>query len=181
MDMGKTTDGLHALLQSMQKLYSGIMSSLVRDRLTAYHEGGSNSFDDDIGASLNQYINNLSAQTQANAAQQPAQSDPPLPPKAVFNTTPSSAPGDTPNPLSGYFKKNKSYSELAPRISDKLKESAWEHTHTAIRLARLGDFTTAKLHAGLANNAIKELAHYLPETEYAEFKNIIKTELLAKA
>ena len=185
MESGKTTDGLHSLLHAMQKIYSGIMSSLVRERITSYHEGNGSRLDDDIGTSLNHYIDSVTSTTATAQTQDMSEmTDPPLPGRAELSQktgqSANQATLDIQTPLTDHFKKNKSYSELSPHIGEKLQNSAWEHTHTAIRLAHRGDIATAKLHANLANNAIKELGHYLSEADYTEFKNAIKAELLNK-
>ena len=90
------------------------------------------------------------------------------------------AAGDLSNPLSDFFKKNNAYSELASPLGEKLKTSAWEHTHSAIRLAHQGEFSKAKLHADLANSAVHELGHYMSEADFIAFKRAVKAELLTK-
>ena len=59
-------------------------------------------------------------------------------------------------------------SKLAPDpyMGDKLKDSAWSHIHTALLHARQGEAITAKLHADIANEALKEAAHYMSEEDY---------------
>jgi len=51
-------------------------------------------------------------------------------------------------------------------MGEKLKDSTWTHIHTAMLQARQGDAINAKLHAGIANNALKEAANYLTEEDY---------------
>ena len=51
-------------------------------------------------------------------------------------------------------------------MGKKLKDSTWSHIHTALMQARKGDVSTAKLHADIANGALKEAAHYMSEADY---------------
>ena len=53
-----------------------------------------------------------------------------------------------------------------PYMGEKLKESTWSHIHAAQLQARQGNINNAKLHAGIANDALKEAAHYMNEDDY---------------
>ena len=53
-------------------------------------------------------------------------------------------------------------------MGDKLKKSAWEHVHSAIRYARQENMAMAKLHADIAGHALDEAAHFLKDEEYSE-------------
>ena len=66
---------------------------------------------------------------------------------------------------------------MQPPVSHKLQASVWEHLNTSLRLARQGEAQTAKLHADVANNALKEAARYMPKDEYAEFYGQVETRL----
>ena len=80
------------------------------------------------------------------------------------------------NGLSLYFKKQKTQ-EHDPEMSEKLQKCVWDHVHTAHRSARSGDENTAKLHAGIATNAMKTLSHYMPEEEYTDFCTDVHNQL----
>ena len=67
-----------------------------------------------------------------------------------------------------YLKQKKSSSLTHPCMGDKLKKSAWEHVHSAIRYARQENMTMAKLHADIAGHALEEAAHFLKDEEYSE-------------
>ena len=71
--------------------------------------------------------------------------------------------------LSRFFGRKETGSTLQPHVSHKLQASVWEHLNTSLRLARQGEAETAKFHADVANNALKEAARYMPKDEYAEF------------
>ena len=66
---------------------------------------------------------------------------------------------------------------MQPHVSHKLQASVWEHLNTSLRLARQGEVQTAKFHADVANNALKEAARYMPEDEYAEFYGQVEKRL----
>ena len=80
--------------------------------------------------------------------------------------------------LARFFKREKPRSSvLQPHLSEKLKKSIREHINTALRFARQGDVSSAKIHANLANNALKEIAHYMSEEEYASFEAEVEKRL----
>jgi hypothetical protein len=178
MDTEIAMNRLDSLLHAIAKLYSGIVASLVHKRTTSYRPGSDDT--SDIGAALHAYIK----QVKQRATETPSNTtDPALQVDLPSDRTSTLAPGhdaQTDNPLSNYFKKNNSYSELAQPIGEKLKSSAWEHTHSAIRFAHQGDYATAKLHADLANNAIHELSHFMSTDDFETFKRAVKDELLGK-
>ena len=51
-------------------------------------------------------------------------------------------------------------------MGENLKDSTWSHIHTAMLHARQGNVINAKLHARIANDALKQAAHYLSEEDY---------------
>ena len=188
MDTIIAMNKLQTLLHALAKLYSGMFANILHERVSAYHANDDSDSDNDIGASLRTYIKNVKQHAAANPTplvNRSGVTEPTLP--AVAYPEQSDALADKPdiiaisNPLSNYFKKNKSSSELAPPLSEKLKASAWEHTHSVIRLAHMGDYSSAKLHAELANNALHELKHYMPEADFNAFKSAVKAELLSKS
>ena len=71
--------------------------------------------------------------------------------------------------LSRYFKSGPGGGDLHPDIEEKLEHSAWEHIHTAIRHARQGNFSGAKMHVDIACSACHELAHYKTDEQYQAF------------
>jgi hypothetical protein len=180
---------MRALLHRIAELYSMMFASVMHERVTTYRADAGNEADtDDVGASLRAYIEHARTSAPANPASSP--------PRAVASEAPAAAQSPPPthdeyignsasplvsNPLLDYFKKNNTYSQLAPSLSEKLKISAWEHTHRAIRLTHQADYAGARLHADLANNAVHELGHYLSDEDFRAFKSAVKSELLRKA
>lgn len=174
---------LQRILKNIAELYSGMFANLLHQRVTAFHNISATSYEDDISASLHAYIKRIKQETATNSgtsAQHSVLTEPALTSvaKPLNIITSSDSESATPNPLASHLKQHNGHSELAPPLSEKLKASAWEHTHSAIRLAHQGDFASAKLHAVLANNAIHELGYYLQQADYNTFKLAVKTELL---
>lgn len=66
---------------------------------------------------------------------------------------------------------------LDPELSKKLKESTWNHIHTALRLARQGEAGTARLHLDIASQALKEAAHYMSREEHIAFTVEVEEKL----
>ena len=58
-----------------------------------------------------------------------------------------------------------------PYLGEKLKDSTWSHIHAAQLQARQGNTINAKLHAGIANDALKEAAHYMSDKDYKDLCN----------
>ena len=79
--------------------------------------------------------------------------------------------------LSKYFRERKKGVEIQPAIKVKLKRSVWEHINAAMTCARRGDHDNAKMHADIASCAFKEVAHYVPETEYMRFTEKVNLRL----
>jgi methyl coenzyme M reductase subunit C-like uncharacterized protein (methanogenesis marker protein 7) len=76
-----------------------------------------------------------------------------------------------------HYKFKKESSDINPAIKEQLSKNTWLHIHAAIRNARQGKQTEARLYGELANNALKEAAHYMSEDEYLEFTSSIDNEL----
>ena len=81
------------------------------------------------------------------------------------------------NGLSKHFSTTHNEAEFHPGIDEKLKHSNWDHINASIRYARLGDARVAKVHADIANNAFKELAHYVSGEDHAELASQIEDHL----
>lgn len=182
MSAEKPSHDLQSLLHAITELYSGIISHVVHDRISAYHSDGGNS--DDVGAALHEYIVRIKRSTQHADSPTSTQAEPVAPHGAPHAHPQADMPvengHDLAKALSQQLQKNSLGAELATSLGHKLSASAWEHTHSAIRFAHQGDYANAKLHADLANNAIHELGHYLSAAEFTRFKQAIKAELLTK-
>ena len=171
------------------RLYSGVVSRIVHERIHSYRSDGAVFNDNDLAASLQSYIDSHTADATPSNSQVEKKSGTSSTGDAVNATrqtarshleTSSTAANRVKNPLSEYYDKKKSYTESKPHICNTLINSAWEHTHATIRNAHRGDIAAAKLHADLANSALKQAAHYLSDEEYKEIKTAILSELHTK-
>ena len=79
--------------------------------------------------------------------------------------------------LSGYLRGKRRATSLQPSVAEKLRKSAWEHVRTAARAAKEGNTEKAKLYAGLADNAIKEAARYMPAEDFRAFRQEVEESL----
>ena len=71
--------------------------------------------------------------------------------------------------LARHYKKSAGKTESAQYMGERLKSSTWSHLHVASMEARRGDAVAAKIHADIANQALKEAAHYMSDEEYKVF------------
>jgi len=53
-------------------------------------------------------------------------------------------------------------------MGERMKDSTWSHINTSLRKARKGETVNARLHAQIANDALKEAAHYMSAEDYQE-------------
>ena len=175
------------LLGTLQRLYSRLSLTALHRRMGSYHKENSAgiTMGKDISSSLNGHIDKLAnsehAKCKGVACEEAAKV---VPADAMLHTTAQTvADSQNPSPsqdqaslvstvldgLAKYFKSGQSEPTIQPHVSEKLKKSTLDHIHTALRHARQGEVTTAKLHADIANQALKEVAHYMSADEYKVF------------
>ncbi|MFW2374768.1 MAG: hypothetical protein ACN4GM_16715 [Gammaproteobacteria bacterium] len=168
-----------SLLSDLKQLYSQVTLSLFNKRMGLYHKDSHVVDGRDVSAKLSDQIEKLAAAEQAKASLKSQPIPSPEVSESVESDTASeatptqssrsklSAVGRIVTALSSHFR-GRSGNEMQPQISEKLKDSAWSHLHTALRHARQGELVTANLHADIACNALKEVAHYISDEEYTE-------------
>lgn len=67
---------------------------------------------------------------------------------------------------------------MEPRLlGERMQKSTLEHINQALLLARSGDTAGAKLHAGLAENAMKTAAHHMAPASFASFSAAVEERL----
>ena len=179
-----------ALVNEVRRLYELVVLSILHKRINDYHQHSdyvASPHAGEIKSALLSYIDNVpvidspSKKTIFNAASIiPAHPEPDKYLKEAYPTDTHRVNnykhvGD----LSKYFKSRRKAYELMPGIKDKLKLSVWEHINASIRCAHKGDKRNAKMHIDIANSAFKEVSHYLPEQQYAEFSEKVNQHLNA--
>ncbi len=78
--------------------------------------------------------------------------------------------------LSSRFR-GKGGSVASQHLGEKMRADTMRHINMALRLAKRGDARGAKVHAELAESAMKTASQYLPEEEYRVFKQDVETQL----
>ena len=166
------------LLQLLKGLISRVSQLDLEKRKSAYRSqaGGHQ----DITSVLDHHLSRIAASQPAPRApgsgQQPSAATASKVAAASANhssgnSATSAGPGVS--DFSDYFKSRNGASDTSPYLADKLVNSTWTHIHTAVMHARQGDLVNAKLHAQIANQALKEAAHYMSDEEYAQLSQEI--------
>lgn len=191
------SDFLHTLMGELNRLYTQLALAQLHKRMHGYHHHANHDAGTqatDIKSTLSDYIDNVVSKINASGAHQPAAGSKTTSKYAGhhLNDFPfiSHPHRDIARPpcqlnkkqiseLTKYFKERKKGSDLHPSIKEKLKDSLWEHINAAIQCAHRGDAHNSKMHVDIANYAFKEVAHYMPEEQYAALAKKINERLEA--
>ncbi|MDH5391704.1 MAG: hypothetical protein OEY11_00835 [Gammaproteobacteria bacterium] len=180
-------DDKKPLLQTIRDLYTKIFLVSLHKRINDYYPRVDSRQHHELNAALHNFINAIVHDVSQNSNQQQPdnlqQQDEQAEKKTVTSVRqlkPATPVSTALNTLSLYFKKNKAL-ENDPSVAAKLKNCVWDHIHTAHRLARTGNATSAKTHANIATDALKTLSHYMPEEEYSELFSQINQQLKSDA
>lgn len=164
--------GSNRLLHDLHMLYHRLFAIDLRKRMSFYHRHTGSNEAPDISTSLAQHIDKLAPAVKAKTVDT----------ASTTSTLSAKRTGKPENPTpsgkqrQGVFKlvntftrPKKIFSSMKtgdPYMGEKLKESTWSHIHAAQLQARQGNIDIAKLHAGIANDALKEASHYMSEDDY---------------
>lgn len=168
----------NSLLRALKQLYARVVFGLLHRRMVSFRKDVVNHARQDLATPLADHLEKLAASREPNQAV--------VPRKRVQKTgikgagkraghgnsypgQPVSVAGRAFGSLSRYFKTRRTSAVLDPQMSAKLQKSTLSHIHSALRLARQGEITTARLHADIASHALQEAGHYMSEQEYARF------------
>lgn len=175
------------LLNALQTLYHQLMDRLTAVRLKSYRPHAKNTVGAALVAQLHDFIN----QGSAPAPDESPANAPGSKPVATGATTPvrhheeviasGHAEPTTAGSLGQSFNERHASGTLDQLAGEKLMQSAWEHLHASIRYANAGNSETARLHADIMDNAVKEAAHYLEEAAYLAFVKKLGDELRGHA
>ena len=164
--------GISHLLQDLHKLYYKLCAIDLHKRMNLYHRNAGVHEVPDISKSLSKNFDKLAPTSKPNPAANASSikiimpKKPATPDKAKH---PSSQPRGIIKAVSAFIRPQKIFTNIKtsdPSMGGKLKDSTWTHLHAATLHARQGDTVNAKLHAGIANDALKEAANYLTEDDY---------------
>jgi hypothetical protein len=174
-----------ALIEALKSLYSTIASLDLQKRMGSYRRDNGAGVDHDIATPLINDIEKLAASSDGDNQRAPRHASSASSLTAAEEGSPNrqrighktTTPPRRFTELSRFFGRKKTGSAFQPHMRDKLEASVWEHINTSLRLARKGDAKSAKLHADVANNALKEAARHMSEEEYSEFYGQVEKQL----
>ena len=167
-------DAISSLLHSLYKLHHKLSEMYLRQRFRLYRRNTGAQQTPNISRSLNRCIDQLVAHSQSVAAESATQSSSAKAEQA-HHASDQHVSDDSGSPpwiksvapgLTEAYKISASTNPSDQCMGAKLTDSTWLHLHTSIMQARSGDVSKAKLHANIANDALKEAAHYMSKAEY---------------
>lgn len=174
---------INELLRSVHSLFSKVALLDLQKRTRSYKQQADSSRQTDIATSLTDYIDKMAALQPASKASVVKQGTNEPSPENITQESGQTEPvqavpvnGVSTN-LSEYMKSHSQHTSSDSYVGDKLKASTWSHIHTAILKAREGDAKAARLHADIANQALKEAGHYMDDEEFRLFSEEIEKAL----
>jgi len=173
------------LLSSMQNLFYRMSHLNMKTRIDSYQGSVGGEMVQDIAQPLSEHLEELARNAKDDSVK-PLDGSTTAPQE--LNETDSASESKLAQPkakilrrrmngLSKLFKKRSSSIMIQPHLSDQLQKSVRQHLNTSLRQARQGDIRSAQLRAGLASNAMHELAHYMPKEEFSRFNTQISEDL----
>jgi len=171
---------LKKLMDSLQVLYSRLSTLILNRRMERYRKERSVHLDKQILTALHDIFEktsnpeNLQAGADNGGPEELVSRESNTDPKAKRSNAAAAA---SHSDLSSHLHSNLSKSSDSGHLGEKLKASAWDHIHTSLRTAREGKSDLAKMHAGLANEALRQASHHMTDEEYIELKTSILEEL----
>lgn len=160
------------LLHDLQKLYYKLCVMDLRKRMRLYHRNTSTNEAPDISTSLTKHLDKLTPISKSNRAGAASTTDTTLSKRPIRPDNvkkPSRQSRGIIKVVSDFIRPKIIFTRIKPSdqyMGENLKDSTWSHVHTAMLHARQGNVINAKLHAGIANDALKQAAHYLSEEDY---------------
>ncbi|MDH5473332.1 MAG: hypothetical protein OEY61_10790 [Gammaproteobacteria bacterium] len=172
----KISHDTNKLLGSLRELLHKVSGYGLLKRINRYHSRTASNRHVDISSSLAKHIEQLVADYKP-AEHLPSDYVAPVSEmsnhshiRSISSLSHQLSPtGHDQDGLANHLKMSTQHEESDLYIGDRLKASTLSHIHAATLQARQGDAEKAKIHADIANQAIKEVAHYLSEEEYKVF------------
>lgn len=167
------------LLENLKQLYFRFLTLVTQNQIRSGINHSSTTNPHNITSSLSECIDKLSTHashgTDNNTPKQAPNLEKNSREHAVISSEPPSQKelGD----FSLHLKDSHKYSGISLDTGGKLIQSTWEHFHASIRLARQGNVKKARVHMEIANNALREAEHYLPEQAYSHFSQEVMQAL----
>ena len=162
-----TKHGLNRLSHALHVLYYRLCDMDLHKRMNLYNRNNGTNGTPDISASLTKHIDKLAPASKPGSTATARSSKRTSKPDNAKQ--PDQQPGWPNKLVSSFIRPKKIFkSKIAsdPYLGEKLRDSTWSHLHTALLQVRQGEASNAKLHADIANEALKEAAHYMSEEDY---------------
>jgi len=166
-----------SLLDELQRLYHQIWSAIWARRFDQSDRDYGVARDPGILGTLNRQIDEAVKEKGMQPGVELADDDPDDDDQdddETVSTEGKSAVGtlsssNRPGVLADYLQSRDRLTAVQPNLGEQMRASTWKHMVAAMRLAHKGDEKGAKVHAELANNAMKEASVYMTEEEYKAF------------
>ena len=178
----KSLGSLQKLIDELRNLYQRVSSVWLEQRLERGANGGGDASDLTLAKQLYDHIDTYPADTipetvSSTVSNDPAGSDEIPPARTVGANPPATETPLTANDLSDWISHAARESVSERHIADKLEATARSHINSALRLARQGKKQEAKIHADLAENAVKTAADYMSAESFQSFKTFLQERL----
>ena len=166
----------HSLLSTLKDLYSRLSAVLIKNRLRSYHSIFQPENTVNITSILNKQVEKL-AINSSKTSQVSEVNKRKIKSLDISHTKTSShnelglvctSVSEYESEFAKHLRHRRSSSVNHSHMGDKLKESVWEHIHSAIRYAKQGIIDKAKVHTDIAGHALEEAGHYLSNEEYTD-------------
>ena len=170
-----------SLLDALTSLYMRIGGRLLHGRMSSGENTGQVR-ETDIEAKLERRLHDVSARAMEEQDRSSAASS--GEPADIQPSTSEPAPNKRgklgrlgKRLVSGLSRRPTVQSQL--HLSEKMQASTWEHINKAQLLARQGKMESARMHAGLAESAMRTAARYMGEDEYSAFEKDVEARIRA--
>ena len=167
-----TKHRISSLLQDLHELYFKLCAIDLRKRMNLYHHNTYTDDAPDISVSLTKHFDKLAPVDKPGRTGTAGTVTPPSPKRPARHDSKKQPRRQTrgiTRMVITFFRPQKIFTSIKTSnqyMGEKLKDSIWSHTHAAMLHARQGNVSNAKLHAQIANDALKEVAHYMSEKDY---------------
>jgi len=175
---------LRALLNALRDLYLSMGTRLLNKRMQPPSSSPTAGSNTNIADSMRNHIEQTAAQTATSE-----QSDPNADSPAGVQATAGKAASGGRNQealrpglfdgLARRFRRNRQAGKLEPHLREKMRANTFAHINKSMRFARQGKSEAAKIHAELAESAMKTASEYMTEEEYRAFEQHVKEKLAA--
>ncbi|MCW8909413.1 MAG: hypothetical protein OQK76_02215 [Gammaproteobacteria bacterium] len=157
-----------SLIRALHNLYEKVSKFVLIERIGFYRSNTGSVNIPDISSLLDSHIEKLAVTTKQGIAPSANRINESFLIKTNSSNDLSVQDKDI-DGLANHYKVSASKYESSQYMGEKFKASIWLHIHTAFMQARSGQLTTAKVHADIASQALKEAIHYMSDEDFRAF------------